>query len=66
MFIDFRERGRDWERDKQRDIEVREKHQSGASCMCLDWGLNPRPFGVQDNAPTDGETHPEQKLRHFI
>ena len=26
--------------------------------MCPDWGLNPQPFGVQDNAPTELPTHP--------
>ena len=44
MFIDFRERGRD--REMERNIDVREKHQSLASCMCSDWGPNPQPKHV--------------------
>ena len=35
MFID--------EREKERNISVREKHQLVASCTCLDWELNPQP-----------------------
>ena len=26
--------------------------------MCPDWGSNPQPFGVQDDAPTNGATWP--------
>ena len=44
MLIDFRERGRD--REMERNIDVREKHQSLASCMCSDWGPNPQPKHV--------------------
>ena len=63
MFIDFRKRGREGER--QKDIDVREKHQSVSSrthpdtglnhslAMCPDWELNLQPFGTQDNAPTE-------------
>ena len=31
------------ERGKERNINVREKHQFVASCMHPDWGLNPKP-----------------------
>ena len=41
MFIDFREEG--GERVRERDIDVREKHQMVASCMCPDQGSNPQP-----------------------
>ena len=44
MLTDFRERGR--EREMERNIDVREKHQSLASCMCSDWGPNPQPKHV--------------------
>ena len=39
-FVDFRERGheREKERDRQTDIDVREKHQSAASCIHPDQG----------------------------
>ena len=61
FFIDFRERGRGKKRERKRNISVREKHQSIASCinltgnqthdlgMCPDRESNPQPFGVQDN-----------------
>ena len=39
MFIDFRETGK----EKQRNIKVREKHQSVASRMCPDQELNLQP-----------------------
>ena len=44
MFIDFRERGR--ERQREKNIDVREKHQLVASCVCPDWGSNLQPFHV--------------------
>ena len=31
----------------------KEKHQSVASCMHTDWGLNPQPFAVPGDAPTN-------------
>ena len=31
----------------------REKHQSVASPTCPNQGLNPQPFDVRDNAPTN-------------
>ena len=37
MFIDFRESGR----ERERNINVREKHQLVAFHMCPDRGLNP-------------------------
>ena len=48
MFIDFRKRGR----DKERNIGVREKHRSAASYTCPDQELNPPPFDGKDSAPT--------------
>ena len=30
-------------RERERNIDVREKHQLGASHMCPDLGLNPKP-----------------------
>ena len=44
MFIDFRKRGS--EREKGRNIDVREKHQLVASHTLPDWGLNPQPRHV--------------------
>ena len=44
MFTDFRERRKEGER--QRKIHVREKHQSVASCMHPNLGLNPQPRRV--------------------
>ena len=43
MFIDERER----------NSNVREKHQSVASYTHPNWESNPRPFGAQDDAPTN-------------
>lgn len=48
------------DRDRDRDINVREKHPSVASLynqtcnlgMCPNWDLNLHPFGESDNAPT--------------
>ena len=48
----------------EKNIDVREKHPSVASCTHPDWGicnvgrcpdqeLNPQPFGVQSDAPTN-------------
>ena len=54
MFIDFRERNRVREgREKERNIDFREKHRLVASLMCSDQGLNPQHFGVQYNTPTN-------------
>ena len=39
LFI-FREKGR--EKERERNIDVREKHQSVASRLCTDQGLNPQ------------------------
>ena len=44
------------ERERKREGEgerVKEKHVSVASQMCLAWGSNPQPSGVQDGAPTN-------------
>ena len=44
MFIDFKERGREWEgRENERKRHRCEKHQSVASRMCPDRGSNPQP-----------------------
>ena len=62
MFIDLTERGK--ERDRERNIDVKEIHRSVASHVCHNWGSNPQPimyparesnlklFGAWDNAPT--------------
>ena len=44
-FIDFRERGREEERERE-NIDVREKHRSVASHTRPDWGSNPQPRHV--------------------
>ena len=45
MVIDFREReGR--EKERERDIDVREKHLLDALCMCSHQGPNPQPRHV--------------------
>lgn len=54
-FIDFREKGRKREREKHRNIDVRDKHGSAASCthqtrnigMCLDQESNQQIFGMR-------------------
>ena len=49
--IDFREKGRE-----EKNISVREKHQSVAFCVHTDRGLNPQPFFVvvvQGYTPTN-------------
>ena len=51
MFIDFKDRGN--ERERKRTNNVRQKHQSVASHSSPDQGLNPQPFGVRDNAPSN-------------
>ena len=59
MFTDFREKGREGERD----IDVREDHLPVASRMRPnrthnpgmrpDWEMNPQPFSVQDDDPAN-------------
>ena len=56
------ERGEGREKEKERNIDVKEKHSSVASHthpdrdqaqnpgMCPDWELNQRPFGLCDDA----------------
>ena len=68
MLIDFRERGRGGERERERDgernIDMREKHRSVASRMCPDRGSNLQPRFVpwtgvepaQDYIPTNRGT----------
>ena len=67
MFTDFREEGRERNKD-ERDMDVREKHWSVSSSLYSDWGLNlqfrhvpdwesnPQPLGVWDEAPTNWAT----------
>ena len=43
-FIYFSKRER--EEEKEGNINMREKHQSVASCIHPDWGLNPHPRPV--------------------
>ena len=57
----FRDRGEGKEKDMERNINVREKHRSVASCTCPtrdqtcnpgtcpDWESNLQPFTLQDN-----------------
>ena len=70
MFIDFRERGR----GRERNIDVREKRllcylpyaltrdQTLNLGMFPNQKLNPQPFGVQENAPTNWATWPGQDI----
>ena len=62
-----RDRGR--ETDRQTDISMRENPRSDAASigyrshkqgMLPDWELNMKPFGVQDDSPTNGATQPGQ------
>ena len=67
MLIDFREKRREGERDRERNISVREKCRLVASYSapmdqtrhqgtCPDWELNLQPLSVRDNAPTTWAT----------
>ena len=38
---------------EERDINMREKYLLVASYRIPDWNLNPQPFGVWDDAPTN-------------
>ena len=49
--IDFRERGR--KRERERNIDVREKHASVASRTTPDWKSHPRPSGLPDYTPME-------------
>ena len=49
-----------------RNIDMREKHQGVVSHMCPNRGLNPQPFGVWDNAPTDWATWPRPHICNFV
>ena len=40
MLIDFRERGEEEGRQRERNVDVREKHQSVVSCAFPNWGLD--------------------------
>ena len=64
MFIDFKERGKEREREGERNIDAREKHQLVASHgdqtwnlgMCPDQELDLWPFNVWDHVPTNWAT----------
>ena len=72
----FQERKEGRERERK-NINVREKHWSLASCMCLardwthnpgmcpDWASNSQHLGVQDDAPTNWATWPGQFMQFF-
>ena len=51
--IEFRERGQEREREKERKTHVREKRPSVVSHMCPDQGSDPQTIGVWDDAPTE-------------
>ena len=54
MFIDIRERGwGDRKREREKDIDVREKHQLAVFRTRPDQELNPQPFSVWDSTPTN-------------
>ena len=53
IFLLTLERERDGERDRVRNIDVREKHQLAASCVRPNGGSNLQPLAVQDDAPTN-------------
>ena len=58
MFINFWERRLGRERERERNIDVGEKHWSVACQMHPDQESNPGPFGVLDNVPTNWATQP--------
>ena len=59
MFPDEKEGGREGggererETERQRNINVREKYPSFASCMCPNQRSNLQPFGAQGDVPTN-------------
>ena len=60
MFFDFRERGRKVkEREKERNLDQLPPQRTltgDQTCnlgVCPDWESNPKPFGVQDDAPSN-------------
>ena len=71
----FLERGEGREKERKRNIAVREKHRSVASCMpltgdlacnpgmCPDWELNRQPFGSQASTQP---TEPHQPGQMFL
>ena len=46
MLVDFREKGKGERERQEKNIHVREKHQSVASGTRPDWGPNPQPRHV--------------------
>ena len=74
MLIDL-ERGEGREREKKKNIDVREKHLLVSSCvhpncdetcspgMCLNWELNLRPFSLWDDATTNWATLTRARLK---
>ena len=73
MLIDFLERGE----GRERNIDVKEKHQSVASCMHPDWDQTrnldmcpdreskPQPFGLGNDAPTNWATPARAAVSFF-
>ena len=61
MFIHFRERG--GEREREKNIHVREKHQSVVSLTCPDQGSSLQPFGV--GWCSNQLSHPASASAHF-
>ena len=65
------------ERGRERNIDTREKHQLGAHCTCLNWGLNPWPryvswpgikptaFQLWDDTPTNWAARPGQAISFY-
>ena len=47
---------------REREISVRGKHWSIAFITHPDWGLNPQPFGIWDDVPTNWATLPGLEL----
>ena len=77
MLIDFREKGREGER--QRNIDVREKTSTGCLLVhtltgdqfsnagrCPNQESNPRPFSLQDEAPTKRATLARARVNAFL
>ena len=52
----FRERGEVGKKERERNIDMREKHKLVASCMCPDWKLNQWPFNFAGWCPTNWAT----------
>ena len=62
MLIDFRERGKDWERKKH----WWEKHRLVAFHMHSNWESKPQPFSVREEAPNNWASHPARATCIFL